>query len=154
MKKNILVIFIILCLFKYSNSQTLSPSVISPFGNYYNNSYASLSVTFGEPVIQTLINNNRILTQGFEQSYPEITRKSNNNTILVYPNPTIGLIKIKGFAGVNAVLYNLLGQKLIDIQLYKSEESVDLSHLRQSVYLLYFLNTNGKKIKTFKIVKL
>ena len=51
-------------------AQTLSPSVISSAGGYFNAANGSLSWTMGETVIQTLQSGSNMLTEGFQQ--PEV----------------------------------------------------------------------------------
>ncbi|GAI36450.1 unnamed protein product, partial [marine sediment metagenome] len=65
---------------------------------YYTNPYASLSVTIGEPVTETISDSSVILTQGFQQSSYVITVieeiLSDNFQVNVYPNPATDYINI------------------------------------------------------------
>ena len=47
--------------------QLKSQQVVAASGGYYSNLQGSLSITVGEPVIQTTSSINLILTQGFQQ---------------------------------------------------------------------------------------
>ena len=48
-----------------AQAQSLSPSVISTAGSYYEAGSFSLSTTIGEPLTETLVNNNNLLTKAF-----------------------------------------------------------------------------------------
>jgi hypothetical protein len=50
-----------------SHGQSLTPVVYSTAGGYYTSSNASLSMTVGEPVIETYTSSSNILTTGFQQ---------------------------------------------------------------------------------------
>lgn len=67
--------------------------------------------------------------------------------IVLYPNPTSGLIRIKG-AFDNYVLYNTLGQPVMN----GTENNMDLSFLEKGTYLLRI--NNNKSIQTKTIIKL
>ncbi len=53
--------------FHFSFGQSLTPVVYSSAGGYYTSSNVSLSLTIGEPVIETYVTPNNILTTGFQQ---------------------------------------------------------------------------------------
>ena len=64
------LILFVLCLpfFGALYGQSLSPTVISTAGDYYTGTSATLSVTIGEPVIETYTSGSVILSTGFQQS--------------------------------------------------------------------------------------
>jgi len=73
-------------------AQSLSPSIFSSGGNYYQNPALSISQTVGELSLTKIFFNNLILTQGFQQ--PEIIINAVQGTgeeisfLQVYPNPS------------------------------------------------------------------
>ncbi|MFO7933178.1 MAG: T9SS type A sorting domain-containing protein [Bacteroidales bacterium] len=69
---------------------SLSPSVISAAGDYYEGTEMSISWTLGELAVTTLQGGNMILTQGFQQPFDigvGIKQNKMNWNISVYPNP-------------------------------------------------------------------
>ncbi len=64
----VLVLFILCLPFLGVNGQSLSPTVVSTAGDYYTGTAATLSVTIGEPVIETYTSGSVILSTGFQQS--------------------------------------------------------------------------------------
>ena len=66
--------------------------VVATSGDFYENSSLSLSWTLGEVAVETLVGDNIILTQGFQQSKLTVTAidelQSPGIELTVYPNPT------------------------------------------------------------------
>ena len=72
--------------------------------------------------------------------------------IVLYPNPTSGLIKISNpnFVNIHSVdVYNIYGQKL---QSSHQNNSVDISNLSNGIYMVRIEDNNGKQ-GTFKVIK-
>lgn len=90
MKKPI-IILTCLGILPVVNAQTsLSPSVLSSGGDYFESTDMSISWAIGELAVNTLQGGNLILTQGFQQPFDigvGIKMNEMNWNILVYPNP-------------------------------------------------------------------
>lgn len=74
--------------------------------------------------------------------------------ITMFPNPTTGLINIKisnEVGELNYEVFNLLGQKLKSDSL-QSNESIDLSDLPNSIYLVKLTDTSRNATLTKKVV--
>jgi len=70
MKTNLLKAFAMVAMFlitTWTFGQSLTPTVIASAGDYYTGTTASLSVTIGEPVIDTYTGTSAILNCGFQQ---------------------------------------------------------------------------------------
>lgn len=62
-------------------------------------------------------------------------------TFKLFPNPTKGLLNFKSSIEVNnLVVYNLLGQEVLNIQSNKTEDTINLEHLKQGSYIIKFFN--------------
>lgn len=75
----------------------------------------------------------------------------NENNIVVFPNPTNGIINIKLNNGndiTNIVLYNMTGQKLLE----SNQNNIDISNLSNGVYLLKVTDSNNS-LETKQIIK-
>src|SRR3989339_2091187 len=96
--KFIIITFLLITSGLNVQSQSLSPEVITTVGDYFTNSYASLSITIGELATETVSNSNNILTQGFQQSqYFTVDieeNKKNGFAVTVFPNPTNDILNI------------------------------------------------------------
>jgi hypothetical protein len=66
--KTLLVMTICAAFSVFASGQTLSPTVISTAGDYYTGTAATLSVTIGEPVVETYTSGSNVLSTGFQQS--------------------------------------------------------------------------------------
>ena len=76
----------------------LEQSVIASGGGYAESESMSLSWTLGELAITTLTGGDKILTQGFQQSFgfgTGITAQELNWKISAYPNPMIDVLFVK-----------------------------------------------------------
>ena len=66
--KTLYVLTICFALSVFAKGQSLSPTVISTAGDYYTGTAATLSVTIGEPVVETYTSGSNVLSTGFQQS--------------------------------------------------------------------------------------
>ena len=66
--KKLLIVVIALISVQLIYSQSITRKVIASAGGYYNGNDINVSYTIGEPIINTLSNNDMIITQGFQQS--------------------------------------------------------------------------------------
>jgi hypothetical protein len=140
-----------------ARSQTLSPTVISSSGGFYNNSSGMLSTTVAEmTMVQTFQSGSNFLTQGFQQ--PEdytvgiVETPVVSGDILIYPNPTIGSF-VLSFTGndnteTSIRLFNLAGQVVLVKQVTQSAGlntiNFDISAFSQGMYILELATTNSK----------
>ncbi len=70
--------------------------------------------------------------------------------VLVYPNPTTGVVKLKGDFETLSV-YNLLGEKIMASTKIEDEQLVDLQDYPSGIYLIHI--SRGTAVKNFKIIK-
>jgi hypothetical protein len=66
--KTLLVMTICAAFSVFASGQTLSPTVISTAGDFYTGTSAMLSITIGEPVVETYTSGSNVLSTGFQQS--------------------------------------------------------------------------------------
>jgi len=146
-----------------AQAQSLSPSVIATAGSYFEAGSFSLSTTIGEPLTETLVNNNNILTQGFQQ--PDYTVISNITeaflpqlNITVYPNPADKhlniLVKATTVSKALLTLTDIQGRTLFkETFQYNTLKNIDLSDIAQGSYTLIHQNEEGTIISTHQIQK-
>ncbi|MCF8370293.1 MAG: T9SS type A sorting domain-containing protein [Bacteroidales bacterium] len=90
---------LVFLLFFNANGQSVSPNVVAGSGDFYESANASISWTLGETVIKTLEGQNAILTQGFQQSWANVSCNCQNlylplawSLFSTYIDPTIPAI--------------------------------------------------------------
>lgn len=147
-------ILAMLCVF-YAHSQ----QVIAGSGNHFENETVQMSWTLGEPVIETLFNQNIQLTQGFHQTLLFVTAIEDfgfDMSISAYPNPTSDflnlVIKNDEVQDLYYVIYSMQGKKLSKNQVESEMSEISMGSYSPGTYLLVISN-GEQKLKTFKIIK-
>jgi len=155
--------FICFCFLASADAQQLSPEVIASAGDYFEQNNGSLSWTLGEIAIETLNEENAILTQGFQQSnFTMVTLREieNDYEIRLFPNPTRDILSItfdnfSTQSNMELCLMDLQGKVIwtekIDIS---KNKNFDIAHLAAGMYLVRLTDTSRNIIKTFKINKI
>jgi hypothetical protein len=142
-------------------------SLLSTAGGYFQTTGYSLSWSLGETVTETWATDNHILTQGFQQSMLEpvgVTEPKNPNElgIVVFPNPTQGLVYVQvspeqltqpGFPNWY-VLYDIQGKLLQQDPLKQELLIIDLNLYSGAVYYLRLYNQESSTQSTFIIQKI
>ncbi len=137
-------------------------NTIAATGGNTTGSGGSVSYTTGQVAYNTFSGSNGTVAQGVQQPYEIsiVTAIENVEGIAleykVYPNPTIGLLKliIRPFNDKNLGfrLYDLNGVLLQDKKIESEETEISLDSFYPSVYILKVIKDN-KEVKVFKIVK-
>lgn len=87
--------------------------------------------------------------------YREATASVNNNELLgfsMYPNPASNRLHVSAKETIqNADIFNVLGKKVMSLDINKNSESIDVSNLTSGIYLVKY-NVNGTT-GTAKFVK-
>jgi hypothetical protein len=87
--------------------------------------------------------------------YRAATASLDNNALLgfsMYPNPAADKLNISAKEVIqNAAVYNVLGKKVMNLEINKSSESIDISNLASGIYLIKY-NVNDK-VGTAKFIK-
>lgn len=145
----------------FARAQTLTPQVISPGGSYAAGGGYSLSQNLGELAVQTFSGGSNILTQGFEQPYPEVVLNINDPkdagmAITLYPNPAFNqvFVKIRSEKSMDYLfkITNLLGQE-ISSAVYSSSPAgtvyaINVSNMASGLYFLAITSTDQKFSQT------
>ncbi|HRG58437.1 MAG TPA: T9SS type A sorting domain-containing protein [Bacteroidia bacterium] len=109
-----------------------------PQGTEINNT-AYIYFDYNAPVVTNTTQNNFDFITGVK----DIT---DNNTFVLYPNPSAGLFNFMDNSKIKTVeVYNLLGEKIIS---QTNQKQIDLRHSAKGIY---FVKINGATI--FKLVK-
>ncbi len=145
------LIFILLFISQLSFGQT----VFNASGEMVKNANLSMSYSIGEPIVQTVVSNNKIITQGFQQPKLKITTPTNDTSIeddlLVYPNPTTSIIFFKNTEKIKEVeVFNDLGQLLFFEK--NISQGIDFQNLSNQTYVVK-IKMNDENILIKKIIK-
>lgn len=166
MKNFSLIIALFACGSMVLNAQSIERQVIGSTGGYASANGVSVSFTVGEPVIETAVSGNVVLTQGFQQpddltvGIEDVKSVSVNYT--VFPNPTENMINVELTSDVPAsvmlTLYDIHGRKVeaLDHVIEVNgtvNERMDLSQLAPAQYMLLMSDVAGNVLKTFKVQK-
>jgi penicillin-binding protein-related factor A (putative recombinase) len=71
------------------------------------------------------------------------------NSVLVYPNPSKGIINLD-LTDVNETeltIYNVAGQKVFTKKINEKKSKLDLNKFNKGIYFLNFKNNDGASIK-------
>lgn len=89
----------------------------------------------------------------YENLLPEGVETRNNNQLIVYPNPTNGIINLK-FTKNNIKqiqVFDIVGKKIIEKTEINQNEMIDLSNFKNGIYIIK--TQTGNEIFITKIVK-
>ena len=140
---------------------TISKSSIDSGGSSSTNGTLSLVSSYGEVVVQEETNGSIHISEGFlGGNFTDSTTGLEGYDQLIgleiYPNPATNFINLNfpNADNYEVEIFNLLNES---VGLYQTSngisQSIDLSHLTNSVYLMRIKNTDTREYKSFKIVK-
>jgi hypothetical protein len=149
-----------LCLLCYASISLQAQEVITSSGGYGVSTSAKVSWTIGEPVTETVVGTNNILTQGFNQGHLIITVITKPDfpglSMNAYPNPVADHLKItvKGidYEDLRYILYDLNGNAISENRLVGIETEISVGNLAPSTYLVKIFQ-NKTELAIFKIIK-
>lgn len=150
----------ILLLLVMTGSCLWAQEVISSAGGHSSGTSIQASWTVGEPVIETGMNGQYILTQGMHQGNLVVTVAREiaglDYQVTAYPNPVskyvkldIGAPRIDGFS---YALYNAEGQLLKQEEVNQKVTTIPMEEYTHASYLLRVMS-KGKEIKVFRVIK-
>ena len=156
-------IFLFLFSFSTSYSQTeiiTSPMLVSTAGDNWIQGEYNLCFSIGEIAIETHMQNNTILTQGFHQEDIHETTVIDDigrYQVAMYPNPTTNNISINCNIDqeIDITIRDIKGKEVCFFSNINGNKTktIDLSSLKQGVYLIEFLiGLNERQI--YKIQKI
>lgn len=144
-----------------TNAQTITPDIITTSGGFFISANSSLSWTLGEPVMETDVAANSLLTQGFQQSQMSsvaVNKIADETDISVYPNPVSDLVVINIRSTENSILKaeltDVLGKMFFQDKLLQQITTIDMRTFADGLYFLKLLSEDGKIHKTVKVEKI
>lgn len=156
MKRTLIILFsLVAC---SVHAQALERSVVASGGDFHANSTGQLSLTLGEPVIETVAGGGSELTQGFQQTNIEVVGIADAHPefkIQVFPNPTSAYVTLTLDQlpdNLNYDLHSLTGTTLLQKKLTSLSTQLDLGAFSNGAYFLTILD-GTLPLQTFKLIK-
>ena len=159
--KNLYICILLGISIGYSQSDiTNSPWLVSASGGNWVQGNYNFCFSLGEIAIDTYIQSEIILTQGFHQEMNYLSTEINNvnaHNIHLFPNPTESVLNIKCDLDekMSVIIQDLQGRVLFSRNNISGNktQTIDLSKLAQGVYLLELYSESIKK-KVYQIQKI
>ena len=161
--KKIFIVSITVLLCSTVLSQTLQNDVIASAGESDTTNHVQVSWTIGETIIETYNNPYCIVSQGFQQSYYNISEINETGKlqaeIKIYPNPTVDFINIEVKPDKTGDIFDI---ELLDINgkiIQKhpaSKEGITRINLRNTsagYLILNITNPESKLRSSYKVIK-
>jgi hypothetical protein len=134
--------------------------VVATAGDIFSNANGSISYTIGEGVANTLINGDKTLTQGFQQTTLSVSIVNEpleiDFSIEAFPNPATEAVTIKtdreNASDLQYLLFDQFGKLLIQKNIESSETTIPVEQLPEGFYIIK-VQENTKELKSFKIIK-
>ncbi|GEM_PF-1170275 len=82
-----------------------------------------------------------------------ISESDNNNSIIVFPNPSNGVFRIDNKKGSQITVYNIMGQEVYKQSNSQAIEVLDLSALHNGIYIIKISNSDSITTKRIIITK-
>lgn len=151
--------------YSYTFSQSITPVLVATGGGSFSSGDYELSYSYGETSVLTLVSHDNILTQGYQQSYPDPSPDTggiNINTIVVYPNPVrtnLGVyFYVDEINSFHLQIYSLSSRIIFETTykdvLFGDSKQIDFSEFPKGLYLIHIRTSDGKLVKSFKVEKL
>jgi len=140
-----------------------SPHVVSNAGDTWSTNNYNISFTLGEIAIETLIQSNIILTQGFHQeenvSTVDIIDENIDYHTIIFPNPTQNNLFLN-FGNksdhANIFVKNVMGSLVYSSYNHPTNEikNIDLSFFSSGFYFIEISLNKHKKNEVYQIQKI
>jgi hypothetical protein len=164
------IVFIILLVFSsqiflIGQEIQLTPEILSPAGNYYNNGTINISWTIGEIAVSTLAGDNLILTQGFQQPIvaigTSINKENFDRLIKVYPNPVQNHLNVffpfDNLGNLTICVSDITGRRLMLNKIHTIKTgtilNIDFSQYKPGIYLLMIYSEDKEVNRFYKVRK-
>lgn len=152
----------VVTVFLFFNKNCYGQQVVTTAGGQFESQNLSVSQTIGEPLTQTLIGNDIVLTQGFQQPGLKVTsifsKAESQYAFNLYPNPVKYELTITGQNTVDVflvIITNNIGTVLFNekILLGLQSNKLDFSDYPQGVYHVRISDLKNTPINSYQVVK-
>jgi hypothetical protein len=162
LKGSVTVLFLLLS-GEFALSQRISNEVLVPAAAVVVKSNISYSQTIGEPIVEIISADDKVLTQGFQQK--RIARKIElpGTGVKTYPNPVNEFVKVEVWSDVPRELrisiINFQGVLVYDIERkymypYQDVIEIDVSEFKRGMYFIRVTSKDKALERAFKFEKM
>ena len=154
------LLILLLAIITISNSYSQESVTVS--GSTATGTGGSSSYSVGQITYTSQTSSGGFINLGVQQPYEIVTLGNDdfaaiNLVMSAYPNPTTDVLNLTvsddKWNNLSYQLFDINGKTLSNLQkITASETSVSMQELQQGIYFLA-INSDGKTIKTFKIIK-
>lgn len=157
MKRKILLLLFLLGVFL---SRAPAQEAVVSGGGYAAEGTKSISWSLGELAIETLVSEDLILTQGFQQGWVLITAVEEiadpDFHLIIYPNPVSENLMIEvpesQLGGLRFQVFDLSGSLLMSEPLKETFRELSFGTMEPGIYMVRFIQ-EGETKKTVRIIK-
>lgn len=144
-------------------AQSLSPNIINSAGGSIQGNGMELQWSIGQSGTKTVIEQDFILTEGFQQPYSTLTSvidPKEFKSFSVFPNPTTGNLTVSVLDNqikINSCyIVNTSGKMVLFRPMDVGVQSlnIDVSHFECGVYFLFLKDENLKVSNSYSFIKI
>jgi len=124
--------------------------------NTTTQSYSSTTWRFSDGEytgITNYLNRTPMIRLQIEDALSDINTVNNNNEISIYPNPSNGILNIKNANKSIVSVYNMIGEKVAEMNCISTISSFNLSYLLEGTYIVKVQNSNNITNSKINIIK-
>jgi hypothetical protein len=120
---------------------------------FENNGGANIKFLWsGATQVKEIVPKNQLYPAALSPALLAVTSHATNSNVVLYPNPAAGSVRLKfNAAQAKIVVFDVLGREVIPLKIIHSNQAIDISHLKEGVYLIQ-MNVNG--VKTTKSLQI
>jgi hypothetical protein len=154
------LIAMLICTFYTTN--LWAQEVVSGSGDFFTNSNGSISWTMGEPISESFAVNQKVFSQGFQQSaqnYAAISIITDTNLLSIFPNPFDEIIHLQNQTEEKELMLSLYDEKMALVKKttiqtgFSNESTITFLNLEPGIYFLHIQSQNGKVNSMQKLIK-
>lgn len=162
--KGFVTVFTLLLVGEFALSQTISNEVLVPAAAVVLKGSIAYSQTIGEPIVEIIAADGKVLTQGFQQK--RILRDDPifpGTGVETYPNPAIEYVKVKVWSEkareLRISIINMQGVLLYDkerkyLDPYQEVIEIAISDYKRGMYFIRVTSEDKAIYRTFKFEKM
>jgi hypothetical protein len=130
-------------------------SIACSGGGNVTNGNAEISYTIGTIDYVSLESSEYNITGGIQQPFEWFTTNVTifaSHELKIYPNPASEILNLesKNNQSISIEIHNLLGELCLSKSITFGRNTIDISHLKQGIYLIHFNQAIYKSIKFIK----
>jgi len=155
-----LVIFILLFV---SSVSLKAQESINSSGTSFSSSEGEISYSIGQLMYTSYTNNTGSINQGIQRAFEDTTLSNQNFSLdthfSVYPNPINGnhftiVLTNLSTKKLSFALFDVHGRLLKNGKIVENETKINMTNFSTAIYFVSIINSENRKLETFKIIKL